>query len=173
MVKRFLATSLIGVTLAGAAVAAVATTTTAAAGAANCPAGSWDGSTLGTPTGVHAGMTGAALWRASNNNVFSLRVSHTPGHAVLYTGAISTDGALVYVPRHLERGDVIHRVSSHTIVFAMTNIGHLDGLDFAPLCASKVTIGLALNRSKLPTNEVVIGSSDSHPASNPFTETKH
>jgi hypothetical protein len=172
MFQRFLATTLIAATLAAAGVAAVATTSAAAAGAATCPSGSWDSSTLGTPTGVHAGMTGAALWRASDNNVFSLRVSHTAGHAVLYTGSITTDGALVYVARHLERGDVIRRVSPHTIVFAMTNIGHLDGIDFAPLCASKVSIGLNLNRTRLPTDEIVIGSGDAHPASNPLTEVK-
>lgn len=172
MFKRFLATTLVGATLAVSGLAAAGAATASATGAVTCPSGSWDRSTLGAPSGVHAGMTGAAVWRSSDNNVFSLRVSHAPGGVVLYTGAISTDGALVFVPRHLERGDVIRRVSAHTIVFAMTNIGHLDGLDFAPLCASKVSIGLKLNGTPLPTSDVVIGSANAHPTTNPFTETK-
>ena len=172
MFKRFLATTLSGTTLAIGALVGVGTAAAAPIGASTCPSGSWDSSTLGVPSGVHAGMNGAALWRAVDNNVFSLRVSHASGRPVLYTGSITTDGVLVYVPRHLERGDVIRRRSRHTIVFAMTNIGHLDGLDFAPLCASKVTLHLKLNGSDLPTSEIVIGSSNVNPTSNPFTETK-
>lgn len=174
MFKRFVSTTLAAATVAAGSFLAVGTTAVAAsgAGAASCPAGSWDATTLGRPAGVAPGMDGAAVWRPSNNNVFALRVSVPAGHKALYTGAIHADGALAVVGAHLERGDYVKRIDAHTVVFAMTNFGHLDGVDFAPLCSSRLKVTLGRNLKLLSTSNIVIGSTNAHPSANPFTETK-
>ena len=173
MFKRTLATALLGTSLVGAGLiggAAVASATPA--GATTCPAGSWASTTLGQPTAAHAGVTGAALWRKHNNNVFSLRVSHTNRHVAVFSGTITSDGALPVVARHLEGGDVVFTRSAHAIRFVFTNRGAVDGIDFGALCASHITVALNMNGAKLATNKIVIGAANTNPATNPFSEAK-
>ena len=171
MIKRLL-TSMIGTTLAAASVLAIGPVATAAGATTPCPGGNWSSSTLGLPTAAHAGVTGAALWRQHDNNTYSLRVSHSNTHPALFAGTIVSDGTLVYVGRHLEGGDVIVSRSAHKIVFVFTNRGRVDGIDFAPLCATNVKIAITMNRAKLPTDEIVIGAANTNPTANPFTLVK-
>lgn len=173
MIKRFLATTLAGATLAVGSLAGLAASpAVAGAGAASCPSGSWDASTLGLPSGVRAGMNGAAVWRPADTNNFALRVSSTGSRVVLYTGAIMTDGVLLWKPSHLDKGDYVRRTAPNRIVFAFTNKGLLDGVNFTAACASKVSIRLNRDRTPLVTQNIVIGASKTNPSTNPFTLAK-
>lgn len=173
MIKRFLTTTLAGATLAaGSLVGFAATPAVNGAGAVTCPSGSFDASTVGVPAGAHAGMDGAAVWRPSDTNNFAFRVSSSGTRVVLYTGAIMTDGALLWKPSHLDQGDYVKRTAPNRIVFAFTNKGLLDGVNFTAVCSSKVSIRVNRNGSALPTDEIVIGAAAAHPDSNPFSFTK-
>jgi hypothetical protein len=172
MLKRILTTTLVGATLMSGSMLAGAAVTAAPAGATSCPSGTWNSETLGVPTSARPGMTGVALFRKLDNDVFSLRMSTGRPRAV-YTGSISvTEGSISYRAIRTERGDVIRQVSPQKIVFAMTNRGHLDGLDIRVPCSSAVKFGVAVNGHKVATANIVLGAAAVHPASNPFTETK-
>jgi hypothetical protein len=173
MIKRFLTTTVAAATLAvGSLVGFAGSPAVAGAGAVTCPSGSWDASTIGVPAGAHAGMNGAAVWRPSDTNNFAFRVSSTGAHVVLYTGAISTNGLLLWKPSHLDYGDYVKRTAPNRIVFAFTNKGLLDGVNFTAVCSSKVAIRVNRNGSALPTDEIVIGAAAAHPSANPFSFTK-
>ncbi len=178
MNKRMISTTLAGVALAtsGLITASAATASPAAAlapgAAAPCPAGNWSASTLGIPAGAHPGMTGVAVFRKHNTNVFSVRMS-TAAKRALYVGSItSTDGALTYQKVRTEAGDVVRQVSPHRIVFAMSNAGHLDGIDVRVKCGSNVTFGFGYNGHRLSTSHIIVGGAAANPATNPFTEVK-
>ncbi len=170
MIKRFLTSATACLMLVAASMVGSAATA-ASAGATTCPTGSWNAETLGAPTTLHAGMEGMALYRNHDNGVFSLRMS-TKHRVDLYWGSITSDGVLFYRAARTERGDYIRQVSPHKVVFAMSNFGHIDGLDFVPACGSKVTLHLGVFRHSLPTADIYLGAGATHPAANPFTEVK-
>ena len=172
MLKRILTTTIVGAALMSGSMLVGVTASAPAASASACPTGAWNSETLGIPAGARPGMSGVALFRKADNDVFSLRVS-TSRPAAVYVGSISvTEGAISYRAIRTERGDVIRQVSPQRIVFKMTNRGHLDGLDIRVPCSASVRFGVTVNGHKVAISKIVLGSGATHPASNPFTETK-
>lgn len=165
MIKRFLASTLAGGLLAAAAIAGTGSTP---AGATDCPSGSWS-DTVGRPAEVAPGMTGAAIWRASDNNHFRFRVSEAGRDFAGFRGTITTDGYFVYGQRHLEGGDVTLRRDGHKLHFAFSNFGGVDGVDLFVRCASYVKFNIRMNGEQLGTDQIVIGGDSAHPEANPFT----
>lgn len=170
MIKRFLAITLAGGLLgAGVGAGAVAGVAPTPAGAtADCPGGTWT-DTVGKPAEVAPGMTGAALWRKTDRNLFRFRVSEAGLDFAGFRGTISTDGNIVYGPRHLEGGDLTLRRGNGKVRFFFKNRGGVDGLDFYVRCASFVKITVQMNGELLTTDQIVIGADSAHPAGNPFT----
>jgi hypothetical protein len=143
----------------------------APAHASDCPGGSWT-DTVGRPAEVQPGMTGVALWRSDDNNIFRLRVSEAGGDVAGFRGTISTDGAIVFGRRHLEHGDLTISRSDGRVSFFFVNRGGVDGLDFAVRCASYVKLGVRMNGTPVPVEQIVIGADSAHPATNPFVHSK-
>ena len=164
MLKRILATIVTGATLSTGAVMAGPATS---AFGGDCPGGSWPTELDGRPTEVAVGMTGMALWR--DGRVWKLRVSEAGHDLALFTGSVSTDGRIVSVGAHLERGDRIVRRSPSRVDYGFTNFGGLDGLDFGAACASQVTIRGRLNGVQLDPTTVYLGHDNEHPDGIPFT----
>jgi hypothetical protein len=117
-------------------------------------------------------MTGVALWRSDDNNIFKLRVSEAGGDVAGFRGTISTDGAIVFGRRHLEHGDLTISRSHGRVSFFFVNRGGVDGLDFAVRCASYVKLGVRMNGTPVPVEQIVIGADSAHPATNPFIHSK-
>ena len=172
MNKRMISTIVAGATLAVATLA-VSTTTATAASASPCPSGVWSSSSVGVPAGAHAGMNGIAVFRRAHNDNFSVvMIANAPSHPVLYTGLIQSDGPLSFRSIRTERGDVIRKIASNKIVFAMTNAGHLDGLTVSAPCSSMVRMTFDRGLHRVATANIVVGSTSAHPATNPFTLVK-
>ncbi len=164
MIKRLLASSLAGGLLVAATFAG---TSAASAGASSCPDGTWS-DTLGRPAEVAPNMTGVALWRYQDNDLYRFRVSEAGRDLAVFTGAISTDGYIVYGPRYLEGGDVALTRVPGKVSFRFTNFGGVDGIDFAVKCASYVKVGVRMNGELLSTDDIVVGGDSAHPDANPF-----
>ncbi len=172
MLKRLVTTTILGATLVSGTTLVGTTASASPASATQCPSGTWNSRTLGVPAGAKPGMSGVAVFRKTDNDVFSLRMS-TARPGAVYVGSISvTEGAISYRAIRTERGDVIRQVSPHKIVFKMTNRGHLDGLDIRVPCSASVKFGVTVNGHRVALNRIVLGSGETHPTSNPFTETK-
>jgi hypothetical protein len=165
MFKRLVAGSIAGGLLVAATFAGAAA---APAGASSCPGGSWT-DTIGRPDEVKPGMTGVALWRYQDNDLYRFRVSEAGRDFAVFTGAISTDGYIVYGPRHLEGGDVALTRVPGKVSFRFTNFGGVDGIDFMVKCASYVKVGVRMNGELVPTGDIVVGGDSAHPDANPFT----
>jgi hypothetical protein len=166
MIRRLLATSIAGALLG--AVALVGPSATPA-GATECPSGTWSSTSLGRPAEAVPGMTGAAVWRPQDNNLFRFRVSEAGRDFAGFRGTISTDGYLVYGPRHLEGGDVTLRRDGNKVHFAFANFGGVDGIDLYVHCASYVKLNVRMNGEQLATDQIVIGGGSVHPDANPFS----
>jgi hypothetical protein len=169
MIKRFLAITLAGGLLVAGAIAGVAPTPAGAT--ADCPGGTWS-DTVGRPAEVAPEVTGAALWRKTDGNLFRLRVSEAGLDFAGFRGTISTDGEIVYGRRHLEGGDLTLRRADGKVRFFFRNRGGVDGLDFYVRCAGFVKITVRMNGELLTTDQIVIGADSAHPAGNPFTVEK-
>ncbi len=164
MIKRFLASTLAGGLLVAGAIVGSGSTP---AGATECPDGSWT-DTVGRPAEAVSGMTGAALFRLADNDHYRLRVSEAGRDRAVFTGTITTDGALVFGRRHLEGGDLTVRRDGNRVVFRFTNYGGVDGLDFGLRCASTLRVSIKMDGEPLATDLVVIGGDSAHPDTNPF-----
>lgn len=171
MLKRILTTTIAGAVLATGTVFATGTSATAAS-ASTCPSGSWDTRTLGVPTAARAGMNGVAVFRASDNNVFSVVMSTNPARPALYTGSIESDAPISFSVIRVERGDVVRKAAPNKIVFAMTNRGHLDGIRVAAPCSANLKFTLNRGGHRVATSNIGLGSTMAHPSTNPFTITK-
>lgn len=176
--SRLVSSRLVRSRLAGGVVTAglLASTAFVGAGAADaqaseCPGGSWT-DTVGRPAEVQPGMSGVALWRSGDNNIFKLRVSEAGGDVAGFRGTISTDGAIVFGRRHLEHGDLTLSRADGKVSFFFVNRGGVDGLDFAVRCASYVRIGVRMNGTAVPVGKIVIGADSTHPETNPFIHAK-
>lgn len=167
MMKRLLATVVTGATLSTGALIAGPV---ASAGAADCPGGSWPSYVNGRPTEIAVGDTGMALWR--NEHGWHLRVSEAGKDPAVFTGAVSSDGRVVSVGAHLEKGDRLVRRSPSKVVYVFSNFGGLDGMDFGIACGSQVTVSGRLNGHVLDPTTVYIGEGNAHPESMPVTITK-
>ena len=171
MIKRILTTTVAGAVLVTGALFVSGSTATAAL-ASPCPTGSWDAVTLGVPSGAHAGMNGVAVFRLVDNNVFSVVMSTALGHPGLYTGSIESDAPLTYRAIRTETGDVIRKTAPNKIVFAMTNRGHLDGLNVTVPCSAHVKFTFNRGGHRVATSNIAVGASFVHPFTNPFTVAK-
>jgi hypothetical protein len=165
MIKRLLAITLASGLLAAVAITGVAP---APAGATECPSGTWS-DTVGKPAEVAPGMTGAAIWRSTDNNHFRFRVSEAGRDFAGFRGTISTDGYFVFGQRHLEGGDVTLRREGGKLHFFFSNFGGVDGVDIFVRCASYLKVNVRMNGEQLGTDLIVIGGDSTHPAANPFT----
>ena len=172
MIKRILTTTIAG-TILTTGVLFGATATASSASAAPCPSGSWNAVTLGVPSGAHPGMNGVAVFRKLDNDVFSVVMStNLPSRPVLYTGSITSDGPISYRSIRTETGDVIRKVAPNKIVFAMTNKGHLDGLNVTAPCSSTLRFTFNRGTHRVATGNIALGSGLAHPSTNPFAVTK-
>jgi hypothetical protein len=165
MLKRLVATTIVGATVlagtvvTGARVAGAATTT-------SCPTGTWPSSVEGRPPAAKVGMTGVALWHDSHG--WHLRASEAGADKAVFAGTVSTDGLLVSVRRHLEGGDITLSPGPHRVGYRFTNYGGVDGIDFAALCASTIRVTAYMNGRLVPVSHIVIGAGNTHPSSQPI-----
>jgi hypothetical protein len=169
--KRWMAGGLAGAcmlagTIAVAAPAASAATTAAPA-ASTCPGGHYPAAIVGVPTKAKVGMTGMALWADSHG--WHLRVSEAGPDRAVFTGAVTTNGVMRSVARHTEGGDLVLSVGDRAVAFRFVNYGHLDGIDFVVPCSSVVHFAIAMNGKALPVNEILVGSGNHSPSTNPFS----
>jgi hypothetical protein len=154
--------SVVGTGVAGASTALSTTTTTTA----KCDTHAWPAAAEGRPPAAKVGMTGVALWHDADG--WHLRVSEAGPDRAVFTGVVSTDGLLVSVRRHLEGGDITLSPGPHSVVYRFTNYGGVDGIDFGALCGSTIRVTAFMNGRPVPVSHVVIGSGDTHPASQPI-----
>lgn len=165
-----------GLALSGPA-AAAPNTTTAPANAnatATCDAGPWADRIQGAPLGFTAGDRGGDyLWHDAHG--MHLRVTHRTSSRDVYTGTITTSTAMRIDPVKLEKGDVARLSADHrTLVFAFSNYGHIDGVDFHADCATSLTVShLNVGNLRLPASRVYLGVTRTHPAQVPFTVHRH
>jgi hypothetical protein len=166
MIKRFLATTVVGGLLATAAL--VGSSPPTPVGATGCSSGAWS-NTVGRPAEVAPSMTGAAVWRVADTDRFRFRVSEAGIDLARFRGSISTDGTVVAIGRHLEGGDLSVRLDNGRVVFAFQNRGGVDGFDLIVRCASVVRFNVRMNGEQLSPDQVVIGGDSAHPEATPFS----
>jgi hypothetical protein len=138
--------------------------------AAKCDAGPWADRIQGAPSGFAGGDRGGDyLWHDQHG--MHLRVTHRSSSRDVYTGTITSSTAMRIDPVRLEKGDVARLSANHrTLVFAFSNYGHVDGVDFHADCATSITVAhLNEGNSMLPASRVYLGSTRAHPAQIPFT----
>lgn len=161
-----------GLALSGPATAASTsrTTTAPSAQAAVCDAGPWADRIQGLPLGFSGGDRGGDyLWHDTHG--MHLRVTHRSSSRAVYTGTITSPSAMRIDPVRLEKGDVARLSANHrTLVFALSNYGHVDGVNFHADCATSITVAhLNEGDSRLPAARVYLGVTKAHPAQVPFT----
>ena len=161
-----------GLALTGPAAAAPSTpsTTAPSASAAACDAGPWAGRIQGEAPGFSAGARGGDyLWHDTHG--MHLRVTHRTDSRDVYTGTITSSTTMRIDPVKLEKGDVARLSANHrTLVFAFSNYGHIDGVNFHTDCATSITVAhLNEGNDRLPTSRVYLGATKAHPAAIPFT----
>jgi hypothetical protein len=171
-ITRTLAGSAVALALAGggvaAAVPASAATTTAPTTCTPSRVDHWPASVQGRPHGLDAGDRGGVyVWHDAAG--WHVRVTHRNDHLRLYTGTISTTGELRFQRVADERGDRV-RVGPdhHTLTFAFTNYGRIDGVDFQTACAPSLAMSFKADGHELPADRVNLGFFDRHPATVPF-----
>jgi hypothetical protein len=138
--------------------------------AAKCDAGPWADRIQGAPSGFAGGDRGGDyLWHDQHG--MHLRVTHRSSSRDVYTGTITSSTAMRIDPVRLEKGDVARLSANHrTLVFAFSNYGHVDGVDFHADCATSITVAhLNEGNSVLPASRVYLGVTKAHPARVPFT----
>lgn len=138
--------------------------------AAACDAGPWAGRIQGEPLGFSGGDRGGDyLWHDTHG--MHLRVTHRSSTRDVYTGTITSSTAMRIDPVRLEKGDVARLSANHrTLVFAFSNYGHVDGVNFHTDCATSITVAhLNQGNARLPADRVYLGVTKAHPAQVPFT----
>ena len=155
---------------AGSGPAVSGTSTAPSAQAAKCDAGPWADRIQGKPLGFTGGDRGGDyLWHDQNG--MHLRVTHRSSSRDVYTGTITSSAAMRIDPVRLEKGDVARLSANHrTLVFAFSNYGHVDGVDFHADCATSLTVAhLNEGNAALPAARVYLGVTKAHPSQVPFT----
>lgn len=172
-ITRTIAGSAVAIALAGgvAAAPASAATTTPAPAAATCTPSRvdhWPAYTQGRPHGLDAGDRGGVyLWHDTSG--WHLRVTHRTDHVRVYTGTIATKGEIRFQRVADERADKAWvSADHHTLRFAFTNFGRIDGVDFQTACAPSLAMSFRGDGHELAPNRVNIGFFDRHPATVPF-----
>jgi hypothetical protein len=138
--------------------------------AAACDAGPWADRIQGKPLGFSGGDRGGDyLWHDPLG--MHLRVTHRSSSRDVYTGTITSSTAMRIDPVRLEKGDVARLSADHrTLVFAFSNYGHVDGVDFHADCAASITVAhLNEGNVRLPASRVYLGVTKAHPTQVPFT----
>lgn len=155
---------------AGVCAASVLTVATPAS-AAGC--GTLPAAVQGNPN-VKAGQAGVA-YLFHDSQGWHVRVTHPGGSKVLVTGSITATRDISHVrATHLERGDAISvSKDGHTLSFRMTNVGHLDGVDFTAECSHALRVNVKVNGAGASTKQVFLGARRVHPTSVPFTIERH
>jgi hypothetical protein len=159
-----------GLALSAPASAASTTSPAPSAAAAKCDAGAWAGRIQGAPRNFSAGDRGGDyLWHDTHG--MHLRVTHRTSSRDVYTGTITSSTAMRIDPVKLEKGDVARLSANHrTLVFAFSNYGHIDGVNFHTDCATSITVAhLNEGNYRLPASRVYLGVTKAHPAAVPFT----
>jgi len=136
--------------------------------ATTCDRTAWQSEVQGTPSLKAGAVTGAYLWH--NATGFHLRVTH-PGHQrVVFTGEITSSSAMSLTPFKLEKGDLARLSANHkTLVFALSNFGYLDGVNFHTDCAATLAVShLNVGNKALPAHNVFLGEHKAHPSQVPF-----
>ena len=149
-------------------------TVTPSRSAATCDAGPWADRIQGAPLGFSAGDRGGDyLWHDTHG--MHLRVTHRTSSRAVYTGTITTSTAMRIDPVKLEKGDVARLSADHrTLVFAFSNYGHIDGVNFHADCATSLTVAhLNEGNLRLPASRVYLGAAKVHPSQVPFTVHRH
>jgi len=110
----------------------------------------------------------AYLWHDSYG--WKLRVTHPSGSRMLVTGTIPASRGIGHLRTfHLERGDAVTLSSDgHTLAFRMTNVGHLDGVDFTAECSPTMRVNVRVNGAEAKPTQVWLGAHKVHPTSVPF-----
>jgi hypothetical protein len=167
------ATAAAGAVMLFASPAIAATTTSSEAAAPNtaasCDRGPWQPVVQGAPSFKAGDAAGDYLWHDSTG--FRLRVTH-PGHQrEVFSGEITSSTAMSIAPYRLEKGDVVRLSADHrTMVFALSDYGYVDGVNFRTDCAAAVTVShLNLGNKVLPADKVYLGARQAHPSHVPFT----
>lgn len=155
---------------AGASTTTAGATSAPSATAAACDAGPWADRIQGAPLGFSGGDRGGDyLWHDTHG--MHLRVTHRTSSRDVYTGTITSSTAMRIDPVKLEKGDVARLSANHrTLVFAFSNFGHVDGVDFHTDCATSITVAhLNEGNHRLPASRVYLGVTKAHPRQVPFT----
>ena len=178
MIKR---RPLIGGTLVilalGGALLAPATTLAATAPATTptivaCTDGHWPATVQGVPTLWHAGApAGDYLWHDATG--WHLRVTHRGTGRAVFSGRIVSSAPMTAAPVRLEAGDLFALSADRlTLTYRFVNHGRVDGLNFRTDCARRITVGGAMDGSRLPVGRIWIGRANRHPLENPFVITR-
>jgi hypothetical protein len=111
---------------------------------------------------------GVTVWHDTNG--WHVRVTHNTIHDRVFSGEISTTGALVDVNAvRLEKNDSLTVGSAqHTIRFRFDNYGGIDGFDFTTHCAPYLQFGFLSDGHVVPTTRINVGAAGHHPAHDPF-----
>ena len=129
----------------------------------------WPTTVNGQPPSFEAGAPGGVyLWHDATG--WHLRVTHKNANEKTFRGAIHVNQGTIRFDRVLdELGDKAHlSANGKTLTFSFKNYGHVDGLDFRTACSPRITFGFTVNGHKLAKNRIFIGSTEWHPAHNPF-----
>jgi hypothetical protein len=148
--------------------AAMATLTAVPAPAQAATCGTLPRAVQGDPV-VRAGQAGAA-YLFHDAHGWHLRVTHPGTSRMVVSGTITASRGISALHTYrLERGDVVRVVNGSTLAFRMTNVGRLDGVDFAAECSPAMRVDVAVNGTRATAGQVFLGAHRVHPASVPFT----
>ncbi len=141
------------------------------ASAATC--GTLPATVQGNPN-VKAGQAGAA-YLFHDAGGWKLRVTHPGSSRMLVTGTLTATRDISHLAKvHLEPGDAVGiSRDGHTLTFRMSNVGHLDGVNFTAECSHALKVNVKVNGYGASTRQVFLGAHRVHPTSVPFTIERH
>ncbi|HLH74594.1 MAG TPA: hypothetical protein VKX96_15000 [Chloroflexota bacterium] len=121
----------------------------------------------GTPTIADNAPTGYYIWH--NDDGYHLR-THGPGAEHDFTARVHTNGIFEDVsPFRLESGDTFDVVDGgHTLLLHFHTYDGTDGVNFRIRGGEYVRFRLDLDGQLISTNNIFLGPTGSHPATNPF-----
>jgi hypothetical protein len=139
----------------------------------DCPvpfAPAWP-SVVNGASSVHAHFA-EGIYVSELNNHWTLFVTHPHSAGQVFTGTITTNGALIHLnPMKFEGHDSATQVAPNEIKFRFVNRGYLDGISFEPTCANQITFNASINGLPAPSNQIFLGPSRTPAGSSPLTLT--
>jgi hypothetical protein len=147
---------------------AISVMTAGASGtSAPCDEGHWPATVQGRPERLHAGSTnGFYVWHDSSG--WHLRTTTPTRTAHVFTGRITSTGAIKVVSRVRDENDDRITVSGNTLVFRFVTYAGIDGVDFTIGCTSSVGFALREGGSLIPPSLIFLGHTGRARA-NPFS----